>query len=885
MGVKFANNFETTISGSINSSVTTIAITSATGFPSLGAGDYAYCTLQKESPLTQEIVKVTAISGTSLTVVRAQEGTSASAFASGDAFELRITATGLTEIATSATLAAVLGAGSSTSGTDMVASTDDKLIFRDSQVFIHSSTDGQLDIVADQEIQLAATTVDLNAALDVSGTATAAAFAGPLTGNVTGNVSGSAATVTGAAQSNITSVGTLTALAVGGNIGVTGTVDGRDVATDGTKLDGIAASATNTAAPHYTSAIAVGAGGLTQQNFTTTLKNKLDGIEGSATADQTAAQILTSIKTVDGSGSGLDADLLDGQQASAFAVASTTTTANAALPKAGGAMTGAITTNSTFDTRDVATDGTKLDTIETSATADQTKSDIEGLGIDLPAANLTGTVVAARLDTATTTAESDDSTKIATTAYVTDKITTLIGGAPSTLNDLNELAAAINDDANYNTTLTTALGTKLPKSGGAMTGAITTNSTFDGRDVATDGTKLDGIAASATNTAAPHYTSAIAVGAGGLTQQNFTTTLKNKLDGIATSANYITNNNQLSNGAGYVTTNTTYSVGDGGLSQNNFTNADHSKLNGIAASANNYSLPSTVSVADVYVSSWLRNNQSGTGLYNQSTGQHWYSDHDDWWNVAGGSSANGIRFRDEHNGTVRGAIYANNSNQIGLLDSGEDWCLRHTDGGSTEFLSSNSVKATITNAGNLTLTGTVDGRNVSGDGTKLDTIATNANYITNNNQLSNGAGYVTTNTTYSVGNGGLTQINFTSALNSKLSGIATNANYITNNNQLTNGAGYITSGGAYNAWAIKTSGYTAVTKDQLICNSSSAFTITLPSGPSAGHTVIVKNVGSGLITIGRNSQNINSAAANSTMPEGNAAQLVYVDSTIGWAVL
>ena len=46
---------------------------------------------------------------------------------------------------------------------------------------------------------------------------------------------------------------------------------------------------------------------------------------------------------------------------------STTTTANAALPKAGGAMTGAITTNSTFDGRDVATDGTKLDGIEASA--------------------------------------------------------------------------------------------------------------------------------------------------------------------------------------------------------------------------------------------------------------------------------------------------------------------------------------------------------------------------------------------------------------------------------------------------------------------------------------------------------------------------------------
>ena len=63
------------------------------------------------------------------------------------------------------------------------------------------------------------------------------------------------------------------AIDVTGNITVSGTVDGRDVATDGTKLD---------------------------------------GIEASATADQTAAEILTAIKTVDGSGSGLDADLIDG---------------------------------------------------------------------------------------------------------------------------------------------------------------------------------------------------------------------------------------------------------------------------------------------------------------------------------------------------------------------------------------------------------------------------------------------------------------------------------------------------------------------------------------------------------------------------------------------
>ena len=58
------------------------------------------------------------------------------------------------------------------------------------------------------------------------------------------------------------------------------------------------------------------------------------------------------------------------------------------------------------------------------------------------------------------------------------------------------------------TGLQTALDAALPKAGGAMTGAITTNSTFDGRDVATDGAKLDGIEASADVTDATNVAAA-----------------------------------------------------------------------------------------------------------------------------------------------------------------------------------------------------------------------------------------------------------------------------------------------------------------------------------------------------------------------------------------
>jgi len=73
---------------------------------------------------------------------------------------------------------------------------------------------------------------------------------------------------------------------------------------------------------------------------------------------------------------------------------------------------------------------------------------------------------------APTPSSNDNSTKIATTAYVQTELTDLIGGAPGTLDTLNELAAAIDDDASYASTLTTALATKLPKAGGTMSGAI-----------------------------------------------------------------------------------------------------------------------------------------------------------------------------------------------------------------------------------------------------------------------------------------------------------------------------------------------------------------------------------------------------------------------------
>ena len=75
--------------------------------------------------------------------------------------------------------------------------------------------------------------------------------------------------------------------------------------------------------------------------------------------------------------------------------------------------------------------------------------------------------------TGSTQSASDNSTKLATTAYVTSAVNTLIGGAPGALDTLNELAAAINDDASFASTITSNLAGKLSVTGGTMSGALT----------------------------------------------------------------------------------------------------------------------------------------------------------------------------------------------------------------------------------------------------------------------------------------------------------------------------------------------------------------------------------------------------------------------------
>ena len=97
MAVKFSNNASTLLSNTLSASSPTAECVSLSAFPSLGAGDYTYATIAKTAtPSDNEIVKITAITGNTATIVRSQQGTTALAFGVGDTFELRMTA-GLVE--------------------------------------------------------------------------------------------------------------------------------------------------------------------------------------------------------------------------------------------------------------------------------------------------------------------------------------------------------------------------------------------------------------------------------------------------------------------------------------------------------------------------------------------------------------------------------------------------------------------------------------------------------------------------------------------------------------------------------------------------------------------------------------------------------------------
>ncbi len=168
-------------------------------------------------------------------------------------------------------------------------------------------TDGALTPGANNILDLGSSSVEFKDAF-FDGTVTADAFAGPLTGNVTGNVSGTAATVTGAAQSNITSLGTLTTLTVD-NIITNGSTIGH---TDDTDLITLADGIATVAGEISVTTLDIGGTNVTS---TAAELNLLDGVSGLVQADLTKLAAVDStaaeLNIVDGNTSATSTTLAD----------------------------------------------------------------------------------------------------------------------------------------------------------------------------------------------------------------------------------------------------------------------------------------------------------------------------------------------------------------------------------------------------------------------------------------------------------------------------------------------------------------------------------------------------------------------------------------------
>ena len=147
-------------------------------------------------------------------------------------------------------------------------------------------------------------------------------------------------------------------------------------------------------------------------------------------------------------------------------------------------------------------------------------------------------------------------------SYTDSQIAALADSAPSTLNTLNELAAALGDDANYATTTTAAIAAKLPLAGGTLTGALT----------------LSGAPTATLHAATKAYVDAsVSGGTGALDTDDIPEAGNLYFTNARVDARIPTALSSFTNDSGYITsftdTNTTYTAGTGlNLAGTQFTN-------------------------------------------------------------------------------------------------------------------------------------------------------------------------------------------------------------------------------------------------------------------------------------------------------------------------
>ena len=191
-------------------------------------------------------------------------------------------------------------------------------------------------------------------------------------------------------------------------------------------------------------------GELSKNNFTDADHSKLDAIEAAATADQTDAEIRAAVEAATDSNVFTDADhsKLDAIEATADVTDATNVAAAGAVMESD-ATTAAM--SFVVDEDNMASD---------SATKVPTQQSVKAY------TDARETAITTAYQSYADTAEADAKT------YADTEIAALVDSSPAAMNTLNELAAALGDDASFSTTVTNSIATKLALAGGTMSGDI-----------------------------------------------------------------------------------------------------------------------------------------------------------------------------------------------------------------------------------------------------------------------------------------------------------------------------------------------------------------------------------------------------------------------------
>ena len=261
----------------------------------------------------------------------------------------------------------------------------------------------------------------------------------------------------------VTGTTTVSNLTATGNANIAGTATIATVDINAGAIDGTTIGASSAAAGTFTNLTSTG----TSTHATVDINGgAIDGTvigattkaAGSFTTITTTGQ--ATLATADINGGTIDGAVIGG--ASAAAITGTTITGTSLVGPLTGNVTGNVTGNLTGNVTGNVTGNLTGNVTAASGTSSFTDVTINGT------LNMNAGTTATITNLTSPTNTNDAATK----GYVDTAVANLVDSAPGTLDTLNELAAALNDDPNFSTTITNSIATKLPLAGGTMSGAI-----------------------------------------------------------------------------------------------------------------------------------------------------------------------------------------------------------------------------------------------------------------------------------------------------------------------------------------------------------------------------------------------------------------------------